>query len=633
MTTHEPPNNLTATGAALAHLVVSDSGIIQTATAVEDASGQIFDDLAGTPLTRWLPDSLHEPVETGLRQMAVSGSTWLDGQRLRASMATPDDGETEVELVFQRRSDDPETSLTCTVRQAQPDDAAQDTTMPAQLDQRVQELSDWLAALSDNNPDIVVSLDPAGVTASVNPAAIEILGYERYELVGSSFQSLLTHDHQEQFQRELASASKGSSEQFEVTAWRQSGAEVELRVKLIPATLERKDVGVWVVASDITDSKQAFAEARRAQASLESAQRIADMGNFEWNAQTRDLYWSDGLYRILGLDPETFTISSDAFMELVHPEDRDELSRSIEQALEQGTPYESETRMTLPSGDQRIHRARGEVVYDDHGNPTGIVGTTLDITDLKEHEYALNLLVTTLEDKNRALELTTAEQQAFIYSVSHDLRSPLISIQGLTEIVVSDYADALDETGMQYLNRVLANVQRLQDMLTGLLELSRIGRTERSSRQDVDLQALVTDIVDEMHDGDRGDETEFTVENDLPTVHANYSRMAQVFSNLLDNAIKYTPRDRTPKIAVRSRRKENGWEISVSDNGVGIPADQGNAAIGMFTRLPQGEKLNPSGSGLGLATVSRIVQSHGGVLRFESNEGGGTTISFTIADE
>ncbi len=123
---------------------------------------------------------------------------------------------------------------------------------------------------------------------------------------------------------------------------------------------------------------------------------------------------------------------------------------------------------------------------------------------------------------------------------------------------------------------------------------------------------------------------EIRVAGALPTVRGNRTRLAQVFANLIDNAVKYTPPERDPVVGVGAVDRADAWELAVRDNGVGIPAAYREKAFGLFQRLPAGKALNPGGSGAGLAIVARIVEAHGGRCWVESDEGAGTTVRFTL---
>ncbi len=234
-----------------------------------------------------------------------------------------------------------------------------------------------------------------------------------------------------------------------------------------------------------------------------------------------------------------------------------------------------------------------------------------------------------IEARTLALEAKRREQDAFIYTVSHDLRAPLLSLQGMAGILVKDYADELAEEARLYLQRIAANADRMHRMLNDLLELARIGRVEVEydsvALGDV-VAAVILQLEYVLHS--RGASVELPAE--LPTVQANRTQMEQVFTNLIDNAVKYTPLDRTPIVRIEAAEKEEGWEIAVSDNGIGIPRQFEDRILGIFQRLPQGKALNPGGSGVGLAIVARIVEAHGGRLWLDSVEGAGTSVHFTL---
>ncbi len=229
----------------------------------------------------------------------------------------------------------------------------------------------------------------------------------------------------------------------------------------------------------------------------------------------------------------------------------------------------------------------------------------------------------------RALEAKTREQEAFIYTMSHDLKAPLISLHGMATVLIEDYADHLDPTGHQYLDRIAANAQKMQALIDELLALSRVGR-DTAATTVVDLGAVVRTVTSQLAHSLAARGAEVQVEGSLPFVTANPTRLAQVFTNLIDNAVTYTPADRAPRVTIAARARGEHWEISVRDNGVGIPVAFHDKIFQVFQRLPDGKHLNPGGSGVGLAIVARVVETHGGRMWVESVEGQGTTVSFTL---
>jgi signal transduction histidine kinase/HAMP domain-containing protein len=231
-----------------------------------------------------------------------------------------------------------------------------------------------------------------------------------------------------------------------------------------------------------------------------------------------------------------------------------------------------------------------------------------------------------------ALRESQAEMERFVYTVSHDLRAPLVTIQGFTHRVLQNYGARLDDRGRDYLERVEKNAQRLEFLINDILQLSRIGRT------DVDVQAVRLQELAEEVRGQLAVQLEakgitFVIPEDLPTVLANRYRLGQVLENLVENAILYIgnpPRSSKPTISVGAREITDGWQIWVADNGVGIPPEHRERVFRVFERLSAGKAAHPDGTGIGLATVRKIVENHGGRVWVEETPGGGATIVFTI---
>lgn len=224
---------------------------------------------------------------------------------------------------------------------------------------------------------------------------------------------------------------------------------------------------------------------------------------------------------------------------------------------------------------------------------------------------------TDLEELNAALarhEAQIAELESFVYTVSHDLNGPLISILGYVDLFESDFGSSIPDEGRFYLERIKASGNFMQLLITDLLELSRVGRVH-TEPETVDLHALINEIVDEI----RVDVPEAKITmNGLPTIHLNPVRAKQLFANLIDNSVKHADR---PDVAVEVRAEEtsNGLvTLSVTDNGPGIPMSQRDKVFGVFERLDPSR----SGTGMGLAVCKRIVESNGGSIWIEHSDAG-----------
>jgi signal transduction histidine kinase len=212
------------------------------------------------------------------------------------------------------------------------------------------------------------------------------------------------------------------------------------------------------------------------------------------------------------------------------------------------------------------------------------------------------------------LERSNAELEAFLYSVSHDLKSPLVSLSGYLGYVQQDFADAMGPQGREYLDRMAANAAYMQDLIQDLLELSRVGRilTEPS---EIDLAAVIDDIAAQIRDAhpDVGIEL-----GDVPAVLMNPVRARQLFTNLLDNAVTHGGRPDL-HIRVEARQTADGVEISVADDGAGIPEGYREKVFGVFERL---ESRRGKGTGIGLAICRKIVDHLGGRIWITGSEQG-----------
>lgn len=287
-------------------------------------------------------------------------------------------------------------------------------------------------------------------------------------------------------------------------------------------------------------------------------------------------------------------------------------------------------RAVLAGRPQRYEVTIGEREFEVRAIPVAEDGGTIevgvvimhDITERKRHEREIQVASEALARSNRALE-------EFAVVSSHDLRAPLVSLHGLATILADEYRDKLDVEGRYILERVVANAGQMVGLLNDLLNVSRVGR-EDADFVPLDLAEVVAHVAEQQRFSLQRRGGELRIELDGVMVEANWTRMVQLFSNLIDNAIKYTPPERAPRIAISARQEGASWLVRVADNGVGIPEDHREDVFGMFQRLRSGKELNPSGTGMGLALVARIVQLHGGEIWIDPEAVTGTTFCFTL---
>ena len=231
-----------------------------------------------------------------------------------------------------------------------------------------------------------------------------------------------------------------------------------------------------------------------------------------------------------------------------------------------------------------------------------------------------------VEQRTRELEVSNQELQAFSYSVSHDLRAPLRTIDGFSLALEEDFADRLDADGRDYIHRVRGGVQRMGTLIDALLQLSRVTRSELQ-RETVDLSQLATLIFDELRTGDEARQVGFTVQPGV-TAEADARLLRVAFENLLGNALKFTSKTAQPQIEFGETSKDGQTVYFVRDNGAGFDMQYVDRLFTAFQRL-HGDR-DFKGSGIGLATVSRIVRRHHGGIWAEGESGKGAVFFFTL---
>jgi light-regulated signal transduction histidine kinase (bacteriophytochrome) len=230
-------------------------------------------------------------------------------------------------------------------------------------------------------------------------------------------------------------------------------------------------------------------------------------------------------------------------------------------------------------------------------------------------------------ERTQQLEEKARELEAFTYSVSHDLRAPLRAINGFSDLLMEAYSDTLDEKAHHYLDRIHVNSRRMGHLIDDLLELSRIGRSEIRTKL-LDTKNLVQTLLDELKtDGQIGNAIVHL--EDLPACHADESLLKQVFVNLVTNAIKYSQKVDTPTIHIGHQLDTEAQVVYyVRDNGVGFDMKYADKLFGVFQRLH--DVRDYEGTGIGLATVQRIINLHGGKDWADATDNAGATFYFTL---
>jgi hypothetical protein len=340
---------------------------------------------------------------------------------------------------------------------------------------------------------------------------------------------------------------------------------------------------------------------------------------------------SPELEAIAGLRPGEFAGTEQALYELVHSDDRELVRDAFAQAIAIRSDYEVEFRFLPRSRPPGWMLGRGRAYYDAAGKPIRLVGVAIDITARKLAELEIARLNSELErrvlERTAQLEATNEELEAFAYSVSHDLRAPLWAIRGFSEVLLEHHASQLDAPGQELLRRACEASHRMSKLIDDLLKLARLGRSELRW-QGVNLSALAESIAAELRKAEPERAVELVIEPNL-RAEGDERLLGIVLDNLLGNAWKFTCNRPRARIEF-GFTAEPEPAFFVRDNGVGFDMAHAGKLFGVFQRLHSASEF--PGTGIGLATVQRIIKRHRGHAWATGMVNQGATFYFTLPE-
>jgi PAS domain S-box-containing protein len=407
-------------------------------------------------------------------------------------------------------------------------------------------------------------------------------------------------------------------------------AAVDLRATVLVGVLCALLLFGLVLALAMTEARaQALAERmsesyRRSEQRFRNSMQYSAIGKALLDSHGRIVEANLSLARILGT-------TQDALVGQAMGEqfaDADDPMRTGEMRSMQDGVHRTTRRLRRSDGEVRHAQLTFAPVPGEVGQDVVGLVQVEDVTERMRAEAQVRALNRTLETRVavRTRELTQAneELESFAYSVSHDLRAPLRSIDGFSRLLRERYGDALDDTGRAYLDRVRNASLRMDELIDAILKVSRIGRSELKPRP-TDLSRLTEEIVSELREQDPGRRVDVRIEPGL-TAWADPSLARNLLQNLLENAWKFTASTATPRIGLY----RDGHAFVIEDNGAGFDPTYANKLFRPFQRLHPQEEFQ--GHGIGLASVRRILERHGGSIRAEGEPGKGARFIFVLPD-
>ncbi len=403
-----------------------------------------------------------------------------------------------------------------------------------------------------------------------------------------------------------------------------------------------------LLVRDIHDETTLFEQLNEAHSRLSYHIQNTPLGFVEWDADMRVMEWSSESEQIFGWKREEVVGLLTGEWTMVYSDDAQFVMKRMKNML-QGKELRNviSNRNYTKEGDVLHCEWYNSALLDRDGRLVSIMSLVHDITKRINAQEDLKKLNALLEEKvrqrTRELELVNQELESFAYSVSHDLRAPLRGIDGFSQVLLEKYAGQLDDQGMEYLNRVRQASQRMGNLIDDILGLSRISRVNIKMER-VDLAALGREIIESLQEKEPERKVNFSAPEEL-LVTGDTSLLRVMMQNLLENAWKYSATRKLAEIEIGYREEgkddngheENGNEenghvtVYVRDNGVGFSMKYHDKLFMPFQRLHTQDEFQ--GTGIGLATVQRIVYRHSGSIHAESKENGGADFIFKLPDK
>jgi PAS domain S-box-containing protein len=414
----------------------------------------------------------------------------------------------------------------------------------------------------------------------------------------------------------------GDEERDGVRAW--------FRCAVSPMREAGETTAVLCASSDVTALKRLEARLRHSEQLMVDTQGVAHLGTWEWDVREPHATWSPELYRIYGLSPESYTPSYEAYLTKVHPDDRQRVMDATNRVFHEHQPYSHDERIFRPDGSMRYLHTWAQPVLDEQGRLVRLLGVCQDITDRKLAEEEIHRLNADLErrvaERTRTIERSMRDLEAFNAMVSHDLRAPLTVLQLSCRTLLDAAGAELSDRARGTLARMQRSVDEMTELLNALLSLANVGNADLR-RQEVDLTALSREIVAELERVTPGRAADVVVEPGM-SCFADGPLLRAAMQNLLANAWKYTLRVPRARIEVCRAAADAPRAFVVRDNGAGFDMAHAHKLFQPFERLHDASEFE--GTGVGLATVHRIIERHGGRIWAQGEPGRGAAFFFEL---
>lgn len=499
------------------------------------------------------------------------------------------------------------------------------------------DLTLWLSVLEkivDTSTNMVVITDANRRIKWVNATYTRVTGWTLPECIGKNPRELLhgpkTAQHDLMRVAQMLRTGQPVRE-FELVNYRKNGDPYRVSLNIEAIRDGRGAICAYLsVQSDVTDRHLQQLNVIELKRRLEVAQRLARLGRIEVDEGSGVSHWSSEVFRIVGVVPDQRPRTFDDLLEFAHREDVLALGLGTPSLYESGQEVDVEFRVQATRGRHWI-RCRGIPVPDAGGFRSPSSWSVQDITLYKsriEEKLLLNEKLNSLvQARTRLLEESNKALEDFSYALSHDLRTPLRHVASFSELLAEEIQSGNIRESLRYCDKISQCAQKMQELINGMLSFAQLGR-KGLNIEAIELDAMVREVIAEVEEVAPHRRIDWNLDAELPPIHGDPVLLRAVWTNLLDNAVKYSSKRDRIRIRIGCQSLDEGWEFLVQDNGAGFDPRHAHMLFGMFQRLHREDQFK--GTGVGLALVRRIIESHGGHIRATSRPEEGASFHFFL---
>jgi len=465
----------------------------------------------------------------------------------------------------------------------------------------------------------------------VNEAAVRHFGAPREEILKWSIPDWDPNFRKEDLETHVEKIRKNPGMVLQTTHRVKSGEIVPVEISLNLTEYKGRPCHFGYF-KNVKEKRLQEESLKNSEALLTTAQRIANVGSWEWDIPSGQLMWSEEMYHILGLTPDGATASFELLLRHVHQEDKESVRVAMEGAFTSGAPFQVDHRIVLASGQVRNVEDQGEVFRGMDGAPVRVVGTLHDITERIQVEEMLNQTLVVSEQLRQEAEMASRAKSDFLANMSHELRTPLNGIIGISDILADSN---LAHVQRKQVELIRSSGDALLTLVNDILDLARIEsghfELEQVPFDLVDLVESTSELYAVQAQG-KGLELVASLDEKTPArLIGDPDRLRQVLVNLIGNAIKFTNKGEIQVgVFCESVTKDKAMlRFFVRDTGIGIPEEKLEAIFQRFTQVDESSTRQYGGVGLGAAISREFVTMMGGKIWAESELGKGSRLNFT----